>query len=205
MELTILCRTQGRNLSDIMFREGSNIAIHILDNIAIDAGGLALKELHYAAESLFMESLWKSYSSRRTKTLRSPSETLRDDLQEMMRLSFIRPLYQLHSNDAIPITISQEIQFLLGPDSGIDWNKCCTTMKRHQSFSPNWSIEDKGTTSNFFYLPKYDVFLMLVLDERQSILRSVEVIEKGKPDDGKKLVVFDLFVNFTLHFVWNNL
>lgn len=205
MELIILCRTQGRNLSDFMFREDSNVAIHILDNIAIDAAGLALKELHYAAECLFMERLWKSLSSRRARTSPSTRQTIREDLQELMRLACIHPLYQLHSNGAIPITIPHEIQFLLGPDSGIEWNICCTAMKRNKSFSPNWSIDDESTTKNLFYIEKYDVFLMLVLDENHSLLRSAEIIEKGKADNGKHHVVFDILVNFTLHFVWNTL
>ena len=35
-----------------MFREGSNVAIRILDNIAVEAAGLAYKELHFIAERL---------------------------------------------------------------------------------------------------------------------------------------------------------
>jgi hypothetical protein len=205
MELVILCRTQGRNLADFMFREDSNVAIHILDNIAIDAGGLALKELRYAAECLFIESLWKSFSSRKTKISPSACQSLRDDLQELLRLACTHTLYQLHSNGVYPTTTPLEIQFLLGQDSGIAWNMCCTAMKQNESFSPSWSIEDESTTSNLFYIRKHDLFLMLIVDHHPSILRSAELIEKNKADDFKHCLVFDILVNFTLHFVWNTL
>lgn len=204
MQLAILCRTQGRNLADFMFREGSNVAVHILDNIAIEAGGLALKELHYAAESLLKDSLWKSFSSRRANTESSSSLSLIDDLQEMLRLTHVYPLLQLRSNGGNAGTLPEEVQFLFGTDSGIEWKTCCTVLKRIQSLSPSRSIDNVGMTHNLFYIQKYDVFLMLVVDQHTSLLLRAEVIEKDKTV-GKHLLVFDMVVNLILHYVWHSL
>ena len=43
-----------------MFREGSNVAIHVLDNIVVEAAGLAFKELKFVAERLRRDALWKT-------------------------------------------------------------------------------------------------------------------------------------------------
>ena len=42
MQLVILCRTQGKDIYDYMFREGSNTALSVLDNIGCEAAGLGM-------------------------------------------------------------------------------------------------------------------------------------------------------------------
>ena len=64
MRLTILCRTQGRNLTDYVFREGSNVAMHTLDYIVFEASGLVYNELSYMAEKLYKDTLWTSLSTK---------------------------------------------------------------------------------------------------------------------------------------------
>jgi len=208
MKLIILCRTQGIDLADFMFREGSNIAIHILDNIAIEGSGLALKELHFVAECLLKDSLWKSFSSRRSYLTLSQSTINRmphqQNLYELLRLVPAHPFLQLpingsFKNDRIPADVS----FLFGIESGINWLSCCSSMKQNKFFSPHSSTEEKGSINNLFYIEQYDIFLMLVVKRDSSLLR-IDVIEK-KIIPEKYQLIFDSVVSFILHYVWHNL
>lgn len=209
MKLVFLSRTQGLNLADFMFREGSNVAIHILDNIAVEGGRLALKELHFVAESLLKDSLWKSFSSRRSPSTLSPSIINRispqQNLYELLKLVPSHPFLRLPMAGSLKNNdkIRPEISFLFCTDSGINWLSLCSSMKQNKFFSPHSSTEDKGSINNLFYIEKYDVFLMIVV-KRDSGLVRIDVIEKKRIPD-KYPLIFDTVVSFILHYVWYNL
>ena len=209
MKLVILSRTQGLNLADFMFREGSNVAIHILDNIAIEGSRLAMKELHFVAECILKDSLWKSFSSRRraSKTsLQSMSNRMpqQQNLHELLRLVPAHPFLELPMIGSLKIDrIPPEVSFLFGRDSGINWLSCCSSMKQNKFFSPHSSTEEKGYINNLFYVRRYDIFLMIVVKRDSSLLR-IDVIEKKRAPD-KYHLIFDSLVSFVLHFVWHNL
>ena len=185
MTIVILCRTQGRNLSDFMFREKSNVAIRILDNIAVEAAGLAYKELRFCSEKLRKEKLWMSFSSS-SVVLKQPTPLL-ESMDEMLRLSHVRPLSVSQSSgnnltDGLP-----ELTMLLGDESGINWPVCCNCMKRDKRvFSPHWSFEgpplppplhddiqqkqqhDPKTVTHLFYMRDEDLFLLLKISSSPS-------------------------------------
>ena len=169
MKLVILTRTQGLDLADFMFREGSNVAIHILDNIAIEGSRLALKELHFVAECLLKDTLWKSFSSSSrflTSALKPTSSKMpqQQSLKELLRLVPTQPFLQLPMSGSSKIDrIPDEVSFLFGKESGIDWLSCCSSMKQNKFFSPHTSTENKGSINNLFYVRRYDIFLMIVV------------------------------------------
>jgi hypothetical protein len=181
MKLIILCRTQGLNLADFMFRERSNIAIHILDNIAIEASGLALKELHFVSECMLKDSLWKSFSSRlsypnlvKSVPNRMPQH---QSLDELLRLVPAHPFLQLPINgSAKKDKIPPEVAFLFGKESGINWLSCCSSMKQNK---------------------------LLVVKRDSSLLRA-DVIEKKRSPE-KYQLIFDSVISFIFHYVWHNL
>ena len=208
MKLVILSRTQRLDLADFMFREGSNVAIHILDNIAIEGSRLALKELHFVAECLLKDSLWKSFSSRRSPNTTSQSTLNKmpqqHNLYELLQLVPSHPFLQLPMSGSFRNDrIHSDASFLFGKESGMNWLSCCSSMKQNKFFSPHSSTEEKGFINNLFYMERYDVFLMIVVKRDSSLLR-IDVIEKKRVPD-KYHLIFDSVVSFILHFVWYNL
>ena len=195
MQLVILCRTQGRNLSDFMFREGSNVAIHILDNIAIEAAGMAYKELKYVAERLYRDALWKSLSLRRT---RRQGGQVEDKIIELLSLSRVSPLLDVGAT--LPA-----ISAVIGPDSGVEWSVCCLAMKEDESFSPNWLLRGPGVSTHLFFVPAEDVFLLLKVDE-EGPLREAQIVEKDELVTAERRHgTAQRFLNFVLHFMWFSL
>jgi hypothetical protein len=200
MQLVILCRTQGRDLAEFMFREGSDVAIHILDNIAVEAASLAYKELRFVSEKLRKDALWKSFSSKDSKKLTSPEQ----GIKEMLDLTTVRPLSQLLGNHFIGT--SPELATLLGPDSGIDWAMCTLAMKKDAAFSPNWSLEgeDEFITS-LFYSQAEDLFWLIRLDLKGKLLRA-DLVEKNElVESERRQMALQKFSNFLLHYIWHNL
>ena len=196
MGIVILCRTQGRNLSDFMFREGSNIAIHILDHIVLEAAGLVYKELASVAEKLHKETIWKSLSTRSSRLRKS-----QEYLQEMLQLCSVRSIMQtLGTNvrDGAPHILST----LLGPDSGIDWKACCLCMKKERSFGPTWSLAGVPHDTHIFFMEVSNTFLFLELGSDGSLQRA-DIIEKDEnTHNSARQLTIQIFSNFILHFLW---
>ncbi len=208
LKLVILTRTQGLDLAGFMFREGSNVAIHVLDNIAVEGSRLALKELHFVAECLLKDTLWKSFSSNRSLTNTSQPKSIKNsqhhNLYELLRLVPVHPFLQLPMSSNSKIDgIPPEVTFIFGKESGIDWFSCCSSMKQNKFFSPHSSTESKGSVNNLFYIRRFDVFLMIVV-KRDASLLSIDVIEKKRAPD-KYHLIFDSVVSFVLQHVWYNL
>lgn len=129
MRLDILCRTQGKDLYIFMFRHGSNIAISILDNIAVAAAGLAHKELHDAAASLHKEKLWDRFSSTINSSHEAPSPA---QVTELLNLCSVKPILNFIDNGA------DSQRFSIFYDGAvIDPTRCCACMKRDSLFLPS--------------------------------------------------------------------
>lgn len=196
MGIVVLCRTQGRNLSDFMFREGSNIAIHILDHIVLEAAGLVYKELASVAEKLHKETIWKSLSTR-TSRLRKSQEYI----QEMLELCSVRSIMQSLGNnvrDGAPNILSA----LLVPDSGVDWKACCLCMKKERSFGPSWSISGPKRDTHIFFVELCNTFLCLELGP-DGILQRADIIEQDEnTNNSARQLTVQVFSNFLLHFLW---
>ena len=202
MKLVILCRTQGRDLAEFMFREGSNIAIHILDNIAVEAAGLALKELRVVAERLRKDYLWKLFSSPSfgSQQLNNSYEL---GVPEMLSLATVRPIQHLLGTCLVgSIT---EVARLLSPDSGIHWTVCCLAMMNDPIFTPHCSIDSEGYVSHLFYIREEDLFYLIVVDVRGRLLRSDLVERDDLVSTERRNLAIQKFTNFLLHFIWHSL
>jgi hypothetical protein len=183
-----------------MFREGSNVAIHIIDNIVFEAAGLVYKELKFVAEKLLKDTLWKSFSSKSTGNQVMAAQ---EGIHEMIRLTKVRPLSQVLGNNftsAFP-----EIATLLGSDSGINWTACCMCMNYDPAFSPSWSLEGGVYVTNIFFVEPEDVFLLLGVNVSGALVRS-DLVEK---DDSvtleRRQIAMQKFFNFLFHYIWRSL
>lgn len=213
----MLCRTQGVNLADFMFREESNVAIHILDNIAFECACLAHKELHHAAESLLTDFLWSSLASRSALPKKGiPSlqaspraePSAKDTLQELSKLVHIHSLVNAAARTASSKSTehpAEDADFLFTKDLGLDWKIICSKMRRCSAFSSFKSFADpKSCTVNIFYMQGHDVFLKLdVSNESPSTLLRADLIERDR-NSGKAQAVLETLANFVLHYLWLN-
>jgi hypothetical protein len=215
MQLFVLCRTQGVNLADFMFREGSNVAIHILDNIAVEGAGLALRELRHAAKSLLRDKLWNELLAKPLPPKKGLSLQASPRAQpfspgkyyEMLSLAHVQSLLDLPvtNNPAKGSTmVSSDIHFLFSAESGLDWRSICSTMNHSKVFTSSLSfVEEGGTVVNLFYLQSHDVFLKLDLGSHGQLL-GADVIAKSL-DATKSNIIFESIVNYLLHYVWHAL
>lgn len=199
MQLVILCRTQGRNLSDYMFREGSNVAIHIIDNIVLEASSLAFKELRRVAKKLQKVSLWNFFSSKRSMRKRSD---VQENLAEMLALTNVRPMQQMIGNLLIG---RLECLTLFESDMNIDWKDCCLAMQSDDFFTPNWSLTHDESISHLFYLEPDDIFLFIGIDGRGSLLKAGLVEKDMLVTLERRQRAIQRFSNFLLHFIWQSL
>lgn len=200
MQLVILCRTQGRSLSDYMFRENSNVAIRILDNIALEASSLAFNKLRICAKKLLKDSLWRVLSSKTTESQRTH---IQDNILEMLTLTHLRPLqhFLIGGNNG---TRSGSFT-LLESETRIDWARCCLAMEQEPCFQPKLLLEGGLITTHLFFLEPEDVFLLIGVDDKGALLKA-GVVEKDEfvPLERRQMAIQKLS-NFLLHFLWHNL
>ena len=182
-----------------MFREGSNVAVHILDNIVCEAADLVYKELSSVAEKLHKDAVWKSMSTRVSR----PRKTL-EHIEEMLELCAVRPVLQSLGNN-LRDGASGIVATLLGTESGIDWKLICRCMKKERSFGASWSISGKVSDTHLFYIEPCDTFLLLDLDSNGT-LQKADIIERDEnaPTSNRQMTT-QLFANFVLHVVWQTL
>lgn len=200
MRLIILCRTQGRNLSDYMFREASNVAIHIIDNIVFEFAGLLHDELSYIAEKLHKDAVWQSFTTRSSR----PRKTLAH-VHELLELCSIYSALPLMGNgrDGSASVMGS----LLGPNSVLDWRSCCLSMKKERSFGPCWSFSGSHQDTHLFYLESCGNFLLLELSRDGELCRAdiVEKEEESSSSKSRQAMSIQVFANFLLHFLWQSL
>ena len=198
MLLVVLCRTQGRNLSDYMFREGNNVAIHVLDNIVGESAGLVFKELKFVAERLRRDALWKSLSSSSDGVEIGSTQ---GRINEMLSLTTVKPLLQALGNNLM--TSMPEITTLLSRELCVDWHACCLCMAEDVSFSPHWSIEGDWATTHLYFVQQEDSFLWLQVDRNNNTLVRAAMVEKeGSASPERRQIAVQKFLNFLLHFIW---
>lgn len=210
MELVMLCRTQGVNISDFVFREGSNVAIHILDNIALECGRLAWKEVHNAAKSLLRDRLWKSLTTKpsmpkKGKSLQSSPTPNSESSRTINTLYELSPLVHIQSLlDSLIAQGSPHVNFLFSEQAGLDWNSVCSCLKQCKALStPTSLLEGEGPLLHLFYMKSFDIFLQFKV-ERKGELLGIDIIEKVV-DPTTAATVVDAVANCILHFIWHQL
>jgi hypothetical protein len=200
MKLVILCRTQGRNLHEFMFREGSNTAISIVDNIAVEAAGLAFEELRSAASSLHRDALWTrvSHFGPSAKTFKKPME---EEIDELLDLSPVSPIWQFTKNK----TDSQRLALVLDEEL-IDWEQCFDAMAKDPLFSPAWVLSKDGEqrTRRLFYIRAEDVLVLGIVPPSGNAPQFFLVERSQNSLVGpKSALVTQKLTNFLLHYLWS--
>lgn len=201
MRLLFLCRTQGRKLEDFMFREGSNVAIHILDNIVLEATDLVYEELNFISKKLHKDALWNSLSTKAVRH-RKTLENVMDTLAEFIVRSIAQSLQDNNvREDAVDVMNS-----MLDRDSGIDWRACCASMKKQAAFSPSWSFNGVAFSTHLFYVESNNTFLLLEVDPAGNLLRS-DTVEKEDTVTAvrQRQMTIQIFANYVLHFILRRL
>jgi hypothetical protein len=199
MKLDILCRTQGKNLYEFMFRQGSNIAISILGNIAVEFAGAAYKELRVAAASLQKEKLWALLSSTSNASREAPST---ERVTELLNLCSVKPILNFLDNSSD----SQRFFTIYSDTVLIDPIRCCVCMKRDPMFLPAWDLTEANEPSSqhLFYVRSENLFLFVKGNRNGTGLQIDLVEQEERPAFDKSTTgVIEKLANFLLHFLWS--
>lgn len=177
-----------------MFRNGSNYAMSILDNIAGDAAGLAYEELRFAARSLRCNELWTKISSRTPK--RKADVPTKEDVDEMLVLVTQVPLLQRLG----PID-KQQLSLVL--ESGLNWFSCCAAMEKEPIFCPSHNFASDEGKLFLFFLKEEHLFLSIRAG-RHGDLQSLDLVLKDESElkGGKDTLVIQKLTNYLLNFLW---
>lgn len=183
-----------------MFREGSNVAIHIIDNIVLEGTGLVYDELAYIAEKLHKNAMWKNLS---TKSFR-PRHAL-EYVEELMGLCSVQPVLQVlkgNSKDGA----DEIMENLLGPQSPIDWRICFQCMKKEHSFGPYRSVTGSGRhDAHLLFVEATGLFLFIELTPAGKV-QTASFIEKETNGSAKsRNMTTQILINFLLHLLWQSL
>lgn len=203
MILVILCRTQGRNLHEFMFREGSNTAISIVDNIAVEVAGLAFEELHSAASSLHRDAVWKTVShfDPAANTL---AGSMQEDVDELLELTSVSPIWQFLKNK----TDIERLAMVLDDELGINWGQSFDTMAKDPLFSPAWvlSNDNDQRTRRLFYVSAEDVLVLVIVSPSGST-PEIYLVEREENSlvGPRSAFVIQKLTNFLLHCLWSGL
>jgi hypothetical protein len=201
MALIILCRTQGMNIHDFMFRQGSNTAISILCNIAIEAAGLAFVEIRSAAFNLRREYVWTSFLPAKNSSRPSMPSV---QVAELLELCSVTPLVSLLDD----CTESNLLLEVLTDPSLLNPTRMCNCLSKDPAFSLAWEFLDaSGMEKQYlFYLRTKELFLMIytVTSGAATSLR-LDLIEKQKSRsiDTRNSGILQIIANFVFHYVWS--
>lgn len=199
MKLDILCRTQGKDLHEFMFRQGSNIAISILGNIATKAAGLAYKELRFAAVSLQKEKLWALVSSTIHTSHDVPSPA---HVTELLNLCSVKPISNLLDNSAD----SQRFATIYSDAALVDPTSFCACMTRDPAFFHVRDLfQTNGPSSqHLFYLGRENLFLLVKVNMGGAGMQIYLVEQEERPVSEKgTTIAIQKLANFLLHFLWS--
>lgn len=196
LEAVLLCRTQGRDLTEFMFRDGSIYAITILDNIAIEAAGLAFYQLKAAALQINLDSLWTRASA--TSLTRGPTmdKPKTSEINELLRLSVVTNITDFVTAASLSTLAIEKLR--------IDWRSCCTLMGQDPSFSPSWDLSEEGDFAMLFYVQSKDSFL-LVRVEGGALEAFIVERQEDATSSANGLLLAQFFANFVLHFIWSDI
>lgn len=194
LDLSILCRTKGKNLRGFMFREGSNVATTVLDNIVINAAGLAYHELRKAALSLQCNILWKLVVAS------NPSEPpSSEQIKDLLRLSSILPILSfIQSKDERQrfVMICQSIAL-------VDIQSFFSAIGQDPSFQPSWTVPDGGKQVVICFMNSEDIFLLFTHNINESNLQ-IDIVQRNSnlTETNKPAMAVQKLANYILHFIW---
>jgi len=192
LEMTVICRAKGIDLQRFMFRSGSNIAITIAKNLAIDAAGVAFKELLAAATSLRLHSLWGLASH---ESLRPHNEYSNPVMSELLDLCVVEPFQKSLNTQG-----KQRYEELLNDQLQIKTTEMCDSMSLEGTFSPSWTLVNG---KRLFYMRSCDIFLLITPADDQRPLRMSFVLKSlDSASEKRKAAAAQQLMNYFLHFLW---
>ena len=191
LKLIVVCCTNGRNLNDMVFRDGSNTALTLLDNVTVEGAGLVYSAVRSSAMNLRQNELWSMFSDRES---RRPSQS---QLTELLRLCKSRPLQQyLGESDTEIDEVLKQGDILMD---------CFGAMVEDDAFLPSWTFQDNPITPHFlFHLADIDAFIFACYSKPNEA-PSLYLVHKDRPSTMCALEEgVDKFLNYLLHFLWSD-
>jgi hypothetical protein len=193
LDLTVICRTNGKNLNDFTFRPQQNVATTIASSIAIESAGIIYEELVTAATGLHRDSLW----SRATQTNRSnkPSD---EELLKLIALCHLAPILQFADSAGL------ELPFAALND---DCLQCCESMLEDPAFWPSYKLvqQDDGPDQHIFYFSSEDLFLLSRAETSgagKKVYFYILSLAGTELSDLSPSLVIQRFTNYLLHMTW---
>lgn len=191
--LVVLCRTQGRNLHEYMFRDGSHVAISVVDNIAVECAQLAFDELRLAARILHRDNLWFQLSHG--EPLRRPSKSI---IEELISLCEVKPATEYFTSP------SDFQRFGMVCSLVRSWEFCVNLLDKEAEFSPSWNL---GSSRRMFFCRSEDIFFIVKEGEHDYPL-DIDIVKKGEifiNRRSKGAFVLQKLFNYVLHCLWNDM
>ena len=190
MHLVVLCRSADKDLHEFMFRDGSNVAISIVDNIAVECAQLAFEELHQAARLLDRDRLWDLVSS--SKSTNPPSSQQLDDL---LRLCTVKPASEYLASD------SQQFDLVCNSDTA-KRSRFFSSLASEQAFSPSWRL---GQDKRIAYCRSEDVFLLVDVKPSDRGMRIDIVLRDNALPRNKAVFALQKLLNCVLFSLWQEM
>lgn len=231
LRLSILSRSQGKDLHGFVFKPGSIVAMTIMAHIAVEAATLVYEELRFASVSLRQKSIWTLLSSHQTPSpsaaqsafFSSPEASLAALGIELLSLCSVYPIlsYLNAEHDNIQ-SIFRNVPSILHP------LRCCQYMQQDSTFSPCWDWEVPANSKSdlsplshhqfLFYLDSANMFLCITVIDGQDW--NVDLVQQGPlhstlvSNDKQHSSAFPVahstkgavakVVNFILHSLWSD-
>jgi hypothetical protein len=197
MKLVVLCRTQGTNLNEYVIREDSKLAFSISDSIAIEAAGIAFKELRVAAQNLRKESLWALLSGKTFSRVPTSAE-----IAEFLALCIVQPIEKSFESS----NEMQRFGLVYKKLHLFDANRLVDSMKTDPAFSPAWDMigDDGCSMQHLFYIGSDDIFLLVRGRGSASVKIDVVLQDKNKIDHNG-VAALQRLSNYLLHFMWSQI
>ena len=182
-------------MHEFMFWNGSNTAMSILNNLAVEAADIVYEELRASAKDLRRNDLWTKASKIHTRKSEKPTM---EDVEELLVLIPPEPLLErLSSLD------KENVATVM--DSDIHWLSCCDSMTREPSFSPShvFSSTSNQTKLYLYYIRDDDLFLLFHLNLQGELLslRMLSKEDKAVKDERAPHVIQKV-MNYLLHYLW---
>lgn len=185
MGLVYLCKTEGRDLDEYAFPEGSNVAATIFKLIVVEGARLAYNVLRESAIEMYRDSVWEKASA-----LNSQQPPKFDELLSMV--------------SSRSVLVGSDIStFLRDEKLAIDPEDLFVKMSRDSLFSPSRKIriQDDGYHIVFFNR-KLDAFIMFNLYMGQVIDILLLRRDKITDEDSKNFV--EMFTQYMLFYLWKS-
>ena len=213
MVALVSVRTNGRDLREYLFRDGSCVAVSTLNYIAIEAAGLIYDELQAAATSLRLATLWRGLARKNPRASFTKSSRHAADARELLELGKSYPLATVLTDPSDGRALARLL------DGEVDWRFCLESMARDAGFSPCWELSsgeavgggegDGGNAAlvHLYYVSSEDAFVLVCsnIHGASSPLDVSVVVQQERPTGDERLVrVAQMVANYFVYCLWSD-